>query len=120
MNNEKHVSIIIPIFNERKYIHQLLNSLLNQDYPKDRFEILLIDGRSEDGTLEEIRKIIASHPEFSHLHITVLDNPKRIVPCALNIGIKEAKGDFIIRMDAHSEYAPDYVSKCVSGWKRRT
>lgn len=119
MNNEKHVSIIIPIFNERKYIHQLLNSLLNQDYPKDRFEILLIDGRSEDGTKEKIKEIMASSPEFSHLHITVLDNPKRIVPCALNIGIKESKGGFIIRLDAHSEYAPDYVTKCVA-WLEKT
>ncbi|MCR4292123.1 MAG: glycosyltransferase [Candidatus Kuenenia sp.] len=82
------VSLIIPIFNERKYIHQLLNSLLRQDYPKDRFEILLIDGRSEDGTREEIKKTVATRPEFSNLNITVLDNPDRIVPCALNIGIK--------------------------------
>ncbi|QQR68115.1 MAG: glycosyltransferase family 2 protein [Candidatus Brocadia sp.] len=77
------------------------------------FEILLIDRRSADGTREEINKIKASSPEFFRFHITVLDNPKRIVPCTLNIGIKEAKGDFIIRMDAHSAYAPDYVSKCV-------
>ena len=113
MNNNKHVSIIIPIYNEKKYIRQLLNSLLKQDYPKDRFEILLIDGSSEDGTREEIKRIMDSSPEFSHLSILVLDNPDRIVPCALNIGIKEAKGKYIIRMDAHSEYAPDYVSKCV-------
>ncbi|TWU49901.1 Poly-beta-1,6-N-acetyl-D-glucosamine synthase [Candidatus Brocadiaceae bacterium B188] len=112
-HNLPFVSLIIPIFNEKRYIRQLLHSLLQQDYPKDRLEILLIDGRSEDGTREEINKIMASSREFSRFHITVLDNPKRIVPCALNIGIKEAKGDFIIRMDAHSAYAPDYVSKCV-------
>ena len=82
MNNEKYVSVVIPIFNEKKYIRQLLNSLLNQDYPKDRFEILLIDGRSEDGTREEIREVMAASPEFSHLSILVFDNPDRIVPCA--------------------------------------
>lgn len=73
MNNNKHVSIIIPIFNEKKYIRQLLNSLLQQDYPKERLEILLIDGRSEDGTREEINDVIASSPEFSELdiHITI-------------------------------------------------
>ncbi|CAG0939664.1 succinoglycan biosynthesis protein ExoA [Candidatus Brocadiaceae bacterium] len=119
MNNEKYVSVIIPIFNEKKYIRQLLNSLLQQDYPKDWFEILLIDGRSEDGTREEIKEIMASSPEFSHLHITVLDNPNRIVPCALNIGIKEARGKYIIRMDAHSEYAANYVSKCIE-WLEKT
>ncbi|MCF6156683.1 MAG: glycosyltransferase [Candidatus Brocadia sp.] len=119
MYNNKHVSVIIPIFNEKRYIRQLLNSLLQQDYPKDRLEILLIDGRSEDGTREEINDVIASSPEFSHLRITVLDNPKRIVPCALNIGIKESKGDFVIRMDAHSAYAPDYVSKCIE-WLEKT
>lgn len=119
MNNEKHVSLIIPIFNEKKYIRQLLNSLLNQDYPKDKFEILLIDGRSEDGTREEIRRIIASFTEFSEMDIHILDNSDRIVPCALNIGIKEAKGKYIIRMDAHSEYAPDYIAKCVE-WLKKT
>lgn len=119
MNNKKHVSVIIPIFNEKRYIRQLLNSLLKQDYPKERLEVLLIDGRSEDGTREEINEIIASSPEFSHLSILVLDNPDRIVPCALNIGIKKAKGKYIVRMDAHSEYAPDYVSKCVE-WLEKT
>ncbi|MCF6156672.1 MAG: glycosyltransferase family 2 protein [Candidatus Brocadia sp.] len=118
-NNCPFVSVIIPIFNEKRYIRQLLHSLLKQDYPKDRLEILLIDGRSEDGTRDEINEIIASSPEFSHLKIIVLDNFKRIVPCALNIGIKDSKGDFVIRMDAHSAYAPDYVSKCVE-WLEKT
>ncbi|BBO18566.1 glycosyltransferase family 2 protein [Candidatus Brocadia pituitae] len=119
MINEKHVSIIIPIFNEKKYIRQLLNSLLNQDYPKERIEILLIDGRSEDGTREEIKRIIASFQKFSELDIYILDNPDRIVPCALNIGIKEARGKYFVRMDAHAEYAPDYVAKCVA-WLEKT
>lgn len=119
MNNNKHVSIIIPIFNEKRYIRQLLNSLLQQDYSKEKLEIILIDGRSDDGTREEIQKIISASPEFSDVCIFVLDNPDRIVPCALNIGIKEAKGKYIIRMDAHSEYAPDYVTKCVA-WLEKT
>lgn len=119
VNKEKHVSIILPIFNEMKYIHQLFDSLLQQDYPKDRLEIILVDGRSEDGTREEIKRIISSRLELNHISIYVLDNPDRIVPCALNMGIKEANGKYIIRMDAHAEYAPDYVTKCVE-WLEKT
>jgi glycosyltransferase involved in cell wall biosynthesis len=119
MNKEKHVSIVIPIYNEKRYVNLLLNSLLNQSYPKGKFEILMIDGCSEDGTKEEVRKIIVSNLKFSTLDLSILDNPKKIVPCALNIGIKEAKGEYIIRMDAHTEYASDYISKCVE-WLNKT
>ncbi|MCR4292304.1 MAG: glycosyltransferase [Candidatus Kuenenia sp.] len=69
MNNTKQISIIIPVFNEKKYIRNLLTSLLNQDYPKERLEILLINGRSEDGTREDIKRITTSSSEFSNLCI---------------------------------------------------
>jgi glycosyltransferase involved in cell wall biosynthesis len=113
MNNFPFVSIAIPVRNEERYISQCLESLCHQDYPKDRFEILIIDGMSEDRTIDRIRDFIKI------LNIRILENPRKIVPCALNIGIKEARGDYIIRMDAHTGYAPDYISKCIK-WLIKT
>lgn len=104
------VSIIIPCRNEEKFIGRCLDSIIKQDYPKDKLEVLVIDGMSEDRTREIIEKLKTQNLK---LKIRLLDNPRRITPCALNIGIKNAKGDLIIRMDAHATYGKDYISKCV-------
>ena len=69
---------------------------------------MFIDGMSEDGT----RKIIENY-EREHHFIRILDNPKRVTPCALNIGIKNAKGEVIMIMGSHSTYKKDYISKCI-------
>lgn len=103
------VSIIIPCRNEEKYIGKCLDSIIAQDYPKDKLEVLVIDGMSEDGTREIVRQRTEKHP-----FIKVIDNPNRIVPPALNVGIRQAKGDVIIRMDAHSVYEVDYIAKCIN------
>lgn len=103
-----HVSIIIPCYNEEKYIGACIDSIINNDYPKNRLEILVVDGMSNDAS----RYIIKRFQE-TYTYIKMLDNPKRITPSALNIGIKAARGDFIIRMDAHAIYEGDYISKCV-------
>lgn len=102
------VSIIIPCRNEEKFIAQCLDSILANDYPKDKLEVLVCDGMSEDGTREIVREY-----SMKHYFTKLLDNPEKITPCALNIGIKAAQGEIIIRMDAHATYARDYVSKCV-------
>lgn len=107
------LSVICPIYNEEKYITQFLDSLLQQDYPKDDLEILLVDGMSTDRT----REIVASYSK-EYPFIVLLDNPDKIVPCALNRGVKVAKGDIIMRLDAHSSYQPDYFSVLVDGLKR--
>ena len=107
------LSVICPIYNEEKYIVQFLDSLLNQDYPKDNLEILLIDGMSKDRTREIVAEYSTRHP-FIHL----VDNPDKIVPCAMNRGIDAAKGDVIMRLDAHTSYQPDYFSVLVNGLKR--
>ncbi len=103
------VSIIIPCRNEEKYIGKCLASIIAQDYPKDKLEVLVVDGMSEDGTREVIKDYVLKNP-----YIKLLDNPKRIVPTALNIGVKNAQGDIILRMDAHNIYEKDYVGKCVT------
>jgi len=109
MNSELPlVSIIIPTRNEENYIEQCLNSILDNDYPKDKLEIIVVDGMSEDRTQE-----IAATYSTKYRFIQYLENPKRIAPTALNLGIRHATGDIIIRMDAHNLYSPDYISKCV-------
>ncbi len=102
------LSVVIPCRNEAKYIGRCLDSIVNSDYPKERLEVLVVDGQSEDGTariLEEYQRC--------HSHIFVLDNPRRRTPCALNIGIRAARGDVILRMDAHARITPTYLSQCV-------
>jgi len=78
----------------------------------DRIEIIVVDGMSEDGTRDIVKHYIEMRPE-NRPKIKLLDNPKQITPCALNIGIKAALGDPIIRMDAHAEYAGNYISKSI-------
>ena len=102
------ISVIIPCRNEENFIGRCLDSILAQDYPKELTEILVVDGMSEDGTRSIIANTINKYP-----FVKLLDNPHRIVPSALNIGIKAALGRIIIRMDAHNRYEADYISKCV-------
>ncbi len=98
------VSVVMPIRNEEKHIEQCISSLLRQDYPE--VEILLVDGMSEDKTREIIGR-------FASQRIRLLDNPGKTAPCAMNIGIRAARGEVIVRMDAHCEYAGDYITRCV-------
>lgn len=107
-NNSPLVSIVMPCRNEERFIGQCLDSIINGDYPIDRLEILIGDGMSEDGTRTIIEKYIKDYP-----FIKLFDNPQKIAPVAQNIGIKNAVGEIIMIMDAHSNYRHDYISKCV-------
>lgn len=103
------VSVIIPTRNEENHIEKCLDSILAQDYPIQQMEVLLVDGLSEDSTCFLIEAYIEKYPNLFRL----ISNPQRITPIGMNLGICAAKGDFIIRMDAHSEYENSYVSKCI-------
>ena len=87
--------------------------MLNQDYPKYDLEIILVDGMSKDKTREIVATYTAKYP-----FIRLIDNPERIAPCAMNRGIKEAKGDVIMRLDAHAIYENNYFSSLVNGLKK--
>jgi len=113
MSNLPFVSVIIPCRNEEKYIGKCLDSLVKQDYPKDKLEVLVVDGMSEDKT----REIIEEHIK-KYSFIKLLKNPRKFTPFGLNIGIKEAQGAIIIRMDAHAAYEKDYISKCVKSLEK--
>lgn len=101
------VSVIIPLYNEEKYIETFLCSLAKQTYPMDRMEWILVDGKSTDRTAEIIRGYMDRYP------IILLENEKRKTPYALNMAIEHARGNYIIRMDAHASFYPDYIEKCV-------
>jgi glycosyltransferase involved in cell wall biosynthesis len=108
------VSVVLPIYNEEDHIRQCLDSLLAQDYPQSHMEILVVDGRSKDRT----RHIVREEFVRRHEHIQLLDNPHRIVPTALNVGIRAARGGVIVRVDGHTTVAPDYVSRCIQALER--
>ena len=103
------VSIICPTYNEDKYIIKCIESILSQTYAKERLEVLFIDGGSTDATMHVIKEF-----QKKHSFIKLLNNPNKIVPYAMNIGIKEALGTIIIRIDAHSLYPENYVNVLVS------
>ncbi len=104
------VSIVVPILNEEAYIKQFLTAVSAQDYPHNALELLLVDGCSTDQT----RTLIYQSMENSDISFKVLNNPKKITPVALNIGIKESRYNYIVRLDAHSIYPKNYISKCIS------
>ncbi len=114
MNDEFYqsnlISIIVPIRNEEIIIERVLNSLKEQSLPKSvELEIILIDGLSDDHTLDIINEFKKANP---HLNIKILTNSKKHIPYALNIGIKESSGSHICRIDAHTIFPKDYIKNC--------
>ncbi|MDH4079257.1 MAG: glycosyltransferase family 2 protein [Nitrospira sp.] len=116
MSNQESlvVSIILPCRNEAKSIRLCLESVVTSDFPKGKLELLVVDGQSDDGTIEIVREFCARHP-----WIRLLTNARRITPAGMNVGIRSAAGKIVIRMDAHTVYPPDYVSKLVE-WIERS
>lgn len=104
------VSIIVPCLNEQRTIGMLLDAIFNQTYPVEDIEVVIADGFSTDGTREVVEQFANEHASLS---ILLVDNPKRIIPAALNVSIGHARGDYIIRLDAHSIPEPDYVALCI-------
>lgn len=95
------VSIVIPMRNEADHLRRCIDAILAQDYPADRFEVIVVDGESDDRSLEELRAYEG--------RVRILHNPARIVPTAMNIGIRAAQGQIVARVDAHTLIEPDYI-----------
>ncbi len=102
------VSVVMPVRNEASFISGSLGAVLAQDYPRDRMEIIVADGLSDDGTREIIRTAREKNPMVS-----LVDNPGKIVSTGLNAALRLAKGEIVVRVDGHCEIASDYVSRCV-------
>lgn len=88
----------------------LLASIYQQTYPLEKLEVIIADGLSTDNTLWEINSFIEDFPD---LRVSVVDNPQRIIPAGLNQAISAAAGEIIVRLDAHSIPAKDYIQRCV-------
>ena len=111
MNNVQNlpfVSIIMPVRNEADFIEQALQSILDSDYPAGKLEVLVVDGDSSDDT----RRIAGKSAE-TDTRIKILDNPRRIVPTAMNIALKQMRGDVFIRIDGHAKIPADFISKSI-------
>lgn len=104
-----YVSVIIPCRNEESFIGNVLDDIIKQDYPLDYLEVLVIDGMSTDMTANIVLKY-----QKEHTSIRLIENPEKIVPTALNRGIKDSKGSVIVRLDAHCRYPSNYLSYLVS------
>lgn len=103
-----HVTVIIPIRNEESHIAKCLDSVICGSYPRRLLEILVVDGKSDDGTREIVSEYSLRYP-----FVRLLDNEARTVPYAMNIGITHSTGEVIVRMDAHALYPEDYIERLV-------
>jgi len=102
------VSVLVASRNEKAQIAACLESILANDYPPDRLEVLVIDGMSTDGTRDVVEELSRKHSS-----IRLLDNAKRTAAAAFNIGVEESLGEIVLIMSAHARYSGDYVSACV-------
>jgi len=99
-----NISLVLPIRNEERYIEACVESIFRQDYPAEKMEVIFVDGRSGDRTVDILRGMQKKYPQ-----IRILDNPNKTVPYAMNIGIRASTAPIIVRLDVHAEYMPDYV-----------
>lgn len=103
------ISVIVPIRNEEHYIQKCLNSILNQTLGSEHYEILVVDGMSRDQSRQLVTNLAQAHRQ-----ICLLDNPHQTAPYAMNIGLRHAKGQYIVRVDGHCEIESDYLQQCLS------
>lgn len=108
------VSVVMPVRNEEVWVRRSLGAILDQNWPNNRLEVLIVDGMSEDGT----REIIDRMAKETDISVRTIDNPERTVPPAMNLGVRAASGEIIVRMDGHTIAEPDYVRKCVETLER--
>jgi succinoglycan biosynthesis protein ExoA len=103
------VSVIVPCRNERDYIEEFIAGVLGQRDLEEDLEVLIADGCSDDGT----RELVAAWSQRDS-RVIMVDNPQRTTPYALNRAIERSSGEVIVRMDVHTEYAPDYIATCLA------
>jgi glycosyltransferase involved in cell wall biosynthesis len=104
------VSVILAVYNEGRSIERCLSSLLKQETPDFDLEILAIDGGSQDGTPEILGEIAAADRR-----VRILRNPHQRTPFAFNLGLREARGEYVCVFGAHTIYKRNYITECLRG-----
>ncbi|MDH4099353.1 MAG: glycosyltransferase family 2 protein [Nitrospirota bacterium] len=112
-----YISIVVPIRNEEKFIGQTLTALLSQDYPASRYELIVVDGRSTDGTRSVVEQFMKNHPDKK---ISLLDNPGILSSSARNIGARAAQGKLIAIIDGHVHIPGNQLLKDMERLKEET
>jgi len=107
------VSVIIPCHNEVDFIENTVRGILENDYPAELVEILVVDGMSDDGTRDIVERLAAENPR-----VRLLDNPHQVVPHALNKGISESRGDILSIVGGHCKFSSNHISSCVEVLQR--
>jgi glycosyltransferase involved in cell wall biosynthesis len=102
------VSIILPVLNEAEHIERCVRSLMNNRYDREKVEILVIDGGSDDDTREIVTRLSCEDER-----VKLIDNPRRILAAGINIGIETSRGDVLIRMDGHAEAESDFIANSI-------
>jgi succinoglycan biosynthesis protein ExoA len=102
------VSIVVPVYNEEHYIEACLASVLDQDYPADRCEVIVADGGSTDRTRAIVESIAVHHP-----NVRLIDNPGRTQAHGLNLAILASRGEYIARQDGHAEWSPHHLRRSI-------
>lgn len=102
------VSVVVPCRNEVDHIGACLRSILHQEAPLGDFEVLVVDGMSDDGTREVIEKLAQEDSR-----VRAIENASQITPCGMNCGIRAARGNWIAIMGSHNRYARDYLIRCL-------
>ncbi len=108
LNPKPFVSVLLVTRNEQEYIEKALSSLINQTYPKECYEIIVVDGESTDKTLRIVNSVIKNYSS-TNLSFRVINNPKHILSAGWNLGLKAAKGDYVVRIDAHAEVRANFI-----------
>jgi glycosyltransferase involved in cell wall biosynthesis len=106
------VSVLTPVLNEEEHIREVAAKMLAQRFD-GTIEFLFIDGASEDRTVDILREL-----QRDDERVRILENPRRSTPVGLNIGLADARGAFIARMDAHTLYPTDYLARGVDRLRR--
>lgn len=107
MDRTPEVSVIIPVHNEEAYLKDCLESLLEQTFPREKMEWIIVDSGSTDATPDILEQFREKGP------FVFLSNPGKATPSSMNMAIRKARGRYIVRMDAHAKYPHDYISKSI-------
>lgn len=102
------VSVLVPIYNEERFVGPCLKALRAQDYPPDRYEVIVIDGGSQDSSVDVVKEVAHGWP-----NLVLAFNTERTIPKSLNLGLSLSRGDVVMRVDGHTIVAPDYMSTSI-------